>query len=98
MKTMNLQKNIASCRFAACADGVRLVKICVRAAGRAPASKSVSKVHLSAGGFHGGYTPGSRHKINLTRCEIFRGKVSRRKNQKQNIASKTSTHLLETYE
>jgi hypothetical protein len=93
MKTMNCKKIIAGGRFAACVDGARLLSICVRAAGRAPASESVSPVQLSAGGvFHDGWTPGLPDKVNLTRCEIFRGKVPQRKNQNQNITSKPSPH------
>jgi hypothetical protein len=85
MKTMNCKKIIAGGRFAACVDGARLLSICVRAAGRAPAGKTVSPFHLSAGGIsRDQFTSGSKNKANLTRCGIFRGKISRRKNQNQN--------------
>jgi hypothetical protein len=85
MKIVNQQKNIARTRFAACGKAARLLTISARAAGRMPVSKSVSPVHLSAGNyFHGEVSSGSRSKINLTRCEIFRGKVPPRQTQKQN--------------
>jgi hypothetical protein len=85
MKIVNQQKNIARTRFAACGKAARLLTISARAAGRMPVSKSVSPVHLSAGNyFHGEVSSGSRNKINLTRCEIFRGKVPPRQTQKQN--------------
>jgi hypothetical protein len=86
-------------RFAACAAGAGLLSISVRAARRWPASKSISTVHLSAGGFlPNGGTPGLPDKINLTRCEIFRGKIPRRNTQNQNIPSKSSLPLRQTYE
>jgi hypothetical protein len=77
------ENNVANPRFVACEKAARLLKICVRAAGRVPVSKSVSPVHLSAGSFfHGELSSGSRNKFNLTRCEIFRGKVPPRQTQK----------------
>jgi hypothetical protein len=84
MKTLNRQKNLVQPRFAACGNAARLLTISVRAAGRVPASKSVSPVHLSAGRFfHGELSSGSQNKnVNLTRCEIFRGKVPPRQTQK----------------
>jgi hypothetical protein len=51
MKASRQQKNIRKPRFAACGNAARLLTISVRAAGRAPVSKSVSTVHLSAGCF-----------------------------------------------
>jgi hypothetical protein len=96
---MNCEKFTLNHRFAACAAGARLLSICMRAAGRVPASKSVSKVHLSAGYFiHVGMTPGLPNKTNLTRCKIFRGKVLQRKNQKPKNTSKPSPHRRLTYE
>jgi len=84
MKTISQQKNMVQTRFVACASAARLLKICVRAAGRVPVSKSVSPVYLSAGNyFHGEVSSGSQNRnVNLTRCEIFRGKVSPRQTQK----------------
>jgi hypothetical protein len=84
MKTLNRQKNVANPRFVACGNGARLLTISGRAAGRVPVSKSVSPVHLSAGHyFHGELSSGSQNKsVNLTRCEIFRGKVPPRQTQK----------------
>jgi len=65
-------------RFAACVAGGGLLSIWVRTARRAPVSESSTYFHLSAG-CH------SRDRLtsvsqqskntNLTRCEIFRGKV-----------------------
>jgi len=84
MKMISQQKNMVEPRFVACVNVARLLKICVRAAGRVPVSKSVSPVHLSAGNyFHGESSSGSQNNnINLTRCEIFRGKVPPRQTQK----------------
>jgi hypothetical protein len=71
MKT-KIDKNIAQNRIAACMGGARLIKICVRAAGRVPVSKSVSVSHLSAGVFFSvGTSSGSINTANLTRCGIF---------------------------
>jgi hypothetical protein len=82
MKSVSQQKNLEKSRFVACGNGARLLTICGRAAGRMPVSKSVSPVHLSAGNFsYGGLSSGSKNKINLTRCEIFRGKVPPRQTQ-----------------
>jgi len=73
--------------------GVRLVKICVGAAGLVPASKSVSIIHLSAGGFFSGKpAPDPKNKANLMRCGIFRGKISRAKLKTKN-RPRTRTHL-----
>jgi hypothetical protein len=83
MKAANNEKNIARPRFAACTTGARLLSIYPRAARRAPASESVSPVHLSAGSFsHDRYLSDSQNKTVLTRCEIFRGKVAPRQTQK----------------
>ncbi|MEI7533911.1 MAG: hypothetical protein WCK57_06030 [Verrucomicrobiae bacterium] len=84
MKTLNCQKYIEKSRFVACETASRLLKICVRAAGRVPVSKSGSPVHLSAGYFvHGELSSSSpNNRINLKRCEIFRGKVPLRQTQK----------------
>jgi hypothetical protein len=98
MKAKMQQKNTGTARFAACADGRRLLTISFGAAGRVPASKSVSTVRLSAGDFPCGQAPsGSRNKMNLTRCEIFRGKVPPRQTQKQ-TALEPRTQLRQTYE
>jgi hypothetical protein len=98
MKAKKQQKNVKEPRFAACANGRRLLTIFVRAAGRVPVSKSVSPVHLSAGRFfHGESSSGSRNKMNLTRGEIFRGKVPPRQTQKQNTLEPT-TPLRQIYE
>jgi hypothetical protein len=84
MRTTRQQKNIAKSRFAACEKAARLLTISVRAAGRVPVSKSVSPVHLSAGNhFHGEPLSAAQNNgVNLTRCEIFRGKVPPRQTQK----------------
>jgi hypothetical protein len=84
MKIVKQQKIVAHPRFAACESGARLLQICARAAGRVPVSKSVSPSHLSAGSFfHGELSSGSQNRnVNLTRCEIFRGKVPPRQTQK----------------
>jgi hypothetical protein len=84
MKFFNRQKIVTNPRFVACGNGARLLTISVRAAGRVPVSKSVSPSHLSAGSFfHGELSSGSQNNnVNLTRCEIFRGKVPPRQTQK----------------
>jgi hypothetical protein len=83
---MNCKKNIESRRFAACTRGARLLSIYLRTARRAPASESGSQFHLSAGchsrdRFRS--VSQKTNKINLMRCEIFRGKVPPRKTQNQ---------------
>jgi hypothetical protein len=88
-------------RFVACAESPRWLIINVRTATRAPVSKSGSQFHLSAGcnsrdRFQSVSQKSDRH--NLTRCEIFRGKVPPRKTQKPKTASKTRTHLRQIYE
>jgi hypothetical protein len=83
---MKSETNIENRRFAACVAGARLLSIYVRAARRAPASKSGSPVHLSAGGIFRDRFPSVSQKHdqnNLMRCEIFRGKVPPRKTQNQ---------------
>jgi hypothetical protein len=99
MKTLNRQKIVANPRFAACGKAARLLTISGRAAGRVPVSKSVSPVHLSAGNyFHGESSSGSQNNsMNLTRCEIFRGKVPPRQTQNQTHLE-TTTPLRQTYE
>jgi hypothetical protein len=84
MNALNRQKNLEKSRFVACENAAWLLTICRRAAGRVPVSKSVSPSHLSAGNFFRG-EPSSRlpnRSQNLTRCEIFRGKVPRAKLKK----------------
>src|ERR1039457_3317617 len=97
---MNCETNIENRRFAACAAGARLLSICVRAARRAPGSKSGSQFHLSAGCNSRGRFKSVSQKTNknLMRCEIFRGKVPPRKTQNQKHHLETRTHLRQTYE
>jgi hypothetical protein len=93
---MKSETNIENRRFAACAEGARLLSICVRAAGRASASESVSPAHLSAGGiFRDRFPSGSQKhdQNNLMRCEIFRGKVPPRRTQNQKHHLETWTRL-----
>jgi hypothetical protein len=98
MKAIKQQKNMKEPRFAACGKVARLLTISGRAAGRMPVSESVSPVHLSAGSiFHGESSSGSRNKINLTRCEIFRGKVPPRQTQNKTHLE-PRTQLRQTYE
>jgi hypothetical protein len=99
MTIVKPQKNIAKSRFAACEKAARLLTISGRAAGRVPVSKSVSPVHLSAGNyFHGEASSGSQNtNQNLTRCEIFRGKITPRKTQNQTHLE-PRTQLRQTYE
>jgi len=82
MNLMTPQKNHLNPRFSDCGNASQLLTISVRAARRLPVSKSVSRVHLSAGRcFHGKVLSGSRLNLNLKRCEIFRGKVPPRQTQ-----------------
>jgi len=98
MKTLNRQKNIEKPRFAACKNGARLLQVCARAAGRRPVSKSVSPSHLSAGrSFRGGLSSGLQ-KINLTRCEIFRGKVPRAKSKTKTFPKNKTRPRQKNYE
>jgi hypothetical protein len=83
---MNGEKNMIGWRFAACTARARLLSLYSRTARRAPASESGSQFHLSAGcNSRDRFRPVSQqtNKLNLTRCEIFRGKVSPRQTQNQ---------------
>ena len=81
LKTMDTQKNIGNPRFAACMGGARLALFFPKAAARRTAN--VSRFSFS---FCSDFPPVSKTKNILTRCGIFRGKVSRAKN------STTKTH------
>jgi hypothetical protein len=90
--TMKCKKNIVTGRFAACTAGVRLLKIDSRTARRAPVSKSSSHFHLSAGCNSRDWFKSvsqKSDKINLTRCEIFRGKVPPRITQNKKTPPRT---------
>jgi hypothetical protein len=81
---MKRERNIEDRRFAACTAGAQLLSIYPRTARRAPAGESGSHFHLSAGCHSRGRFQSvsqKSDKINLTRCEIFRGKVPPRKTQ-----------------
>jgi len=99
---MNGEKNMTGRRFAACTAGVRLLSLYSRTARRAPASESGSQFHLSAGCHsRDRFQSVSQNtdKINLTRCEIFRGKVPPRQTQNQNNHLEIRAHLRQqTYE
>jgi hypothetical protein len=65
-------------RFAACARNRRLLLMEARTGSRSPASESSSHFILSAGCFFGDRPRSVSQQcdnMNLTRCEIFRGKV-----------------------
>jgi hypothetical protein len=67
-------------RFASCARVARLLKILPEAARRAVDGEAF--LIFPAGlYFNGDFRPTPMNKINLTCREIFRGKVSQRKNQ-----------------
>jgi len=96
---MNRPTNPEKSRFVACAHDRRWLTIFARTAGRVPVSKSSSPIHLSAGSFFQvPSTPGHQHEVNLTRCGIFRGKISRRQNQNQNRTSKKGRPARQHYE
>jgi len=90
---MKRQKNIVNTRFAACTDNARLINFLMDAARRAIAGGRFWEFNFSTGGhFRDSFIP-LTGKNNLTRHEIFRGKLSRRKNQKQNNHLEERTHL-----
>jgi hypothetical protein len=67
-------------RFASCARVARLLKILPEAARRAVDGEAFL-IFPAVRNFSDGFTQATTSKINLTRREIFRGKVSLRKNQ-----------------
>jgi hypothetical protein len=87
---MKHQKNIADERFAACAHGARLLPFSLEAARRVRAGglflnfSSFSAGCLFRDDFTSLMSASEPAHLNLTRHEIFRGKVSRRKNQNLN--------------
>jgi len=67
-------------RFASCTRVARLLRILPEAA--RPALDGGEFLIFSAGrNFDDGFTQATMNKMNLTRHEVFRGKISRRKNQ-----------------
>jgi hypothetical protein len=90
---MKLQKNIAGKCFAACTQGARLLIFLSEAARRATAGGMSWEFGFSAScHFRDDFTP-RMSENNLTRHEIFRGKVSRRKNQNKKQHLDERTHL-----
>jgi hypothetical protein len=81
---MKRKKNIVDKCFAACTDGSRLLIFLSEAARRATAGGLSWEFGFSAScHFRDDFTP-LMNTDNLTRHEIFRGKISRRKNQHKN--------------
>jgi len=81
---MKRKKNIVDKCFAACTHGSRLLIFLSEAARRATAGGMSWEFGFSAGShFRDDFTPPMTKNI-LTRHEIFRGKISRCKNQKHN--------------
>jgi hypothetical protein len=68
-------------RFASCARVARLLKILPEAARRAVDGEALFLNFPAVRNFSDDFTQATMSKINLTRREIFRGKVSLRKNQ-----------------
>jgi hypothetical protein len=68
-------------RFASCLRVARLLMILPEAARRAVDGEALFLNFPAARNFSGGFTQAKADKINLTRSEIFRGKISQRKNQ-----------------
>jgi hypothetical protein len=89
---MNRLKNIAENRFAACTNGARLLTFLPDAARRATAGRFSFTFQFSAGNSFRDYSVPTANKNSFTRCEIFRGKVSRRKNQKPKNTSTNGRH------
>jgi hypothetical protein len=87
---MKNRKNIAGKRFAACVRSLRLLNFFPEAARRATVGGLFLKFIFSAGcHFRDEFTSPMMSAselayFNLTRHEIFRGKVSRRKNHNKN--------------
>jgi hypothetical protein len=80
---MKHKKNIVGKCFAACTEGSRLLIFLSEAARRATAGGMSWEFGYSASShYRDDFTPPMSKNI-LTRREIFRGKVSRRKNQNQ---------------
>jgi len=85
---MKTTKNIANKCFAACTESLQLLTFLSAAARRATTSGLSWEFGFSASGhFRDDFSPLTAGNI-LTRNEIFRGKVSRRKNQNQKTTSK----------
>jgi hypothetical protein len=92
------QKNIVNTRFAACTEAARLLIFLTEAARRAMAGRGLGNFNFSTGGhFHDGHAPLLRENI-LTRREIFRGKISRRNNQKTKTTSMKGRTRANTHE
>jgi hypothetical protein len=85
---MKPQKNIADKRFAACVPSPRLLIFLPEAARRATAGGLFLDFNFSAGCHFRYDSTLLMSANNLTRHEIFRGKVSRRKDQTINRTSK----------
>ena len=74
-------------RFASCVRVARLLRILPEAARRAVDGGVF--VNFPVGqNYAGDLTQATMHKTSLTRCEIFRGKISSRKNQQTKPTSK----------
>lgn len=90
---MKDQKNIIDERFAACTAQARLLIFFMAAARRAANDGWFGSFNFSAGGhFRDSFTPLPGKNI-LTRHGIFRGKISRRNNQKPKTNLDERTHL-----
>jgi hypothetical protein len=99
MKTMNRQKNIVKSRFVACVKPARLLQILERAVVRPAAGGAGLQFDFSTGcQVHHKSMSRPHNRINLTRCEAFRGKVSRRQNQKTKQHLEERTHPRQTHE
>jgi hypothetical protein len=93
---MKTPKNIVVKCFAACTESLRLLTFLSEAARRAATGGRSWEFGFSASShFRGDFSPLMNSGI-LTRHEIFRGKVSRRKNQKTkyNLEERTLPRLI----
>jgi len=77
---MNATFPMQKMRFASCARVARLLQILPEAARRAVDGEAFL-IFPAARNFDGGFTQATMNKTNLTRSEIFRGKISQWKNQ-----------------
>jgi hypothetical protein len=78
--TLTFDKNQLIMRFASCVRGAGLIKILTQVARRAMDGEGLS-VFSAGKRFTDDFKPAVKGKNNLTRCGIFRGKISRRKTQ-----------------
>jgi hypothetical protein len=82
-------------RFASCVDGAGMLSLCPQVAGCTIDGEGLS-IYSAGNSFTDDFKPVVTSIINITRCGIFRGKVSQRKtqNHKKRLEERTlsATH------